>query len=320
MSKLVRGAVQGGALPPVSVLIAVYNHAPYLRECLDSILATSYPVMELIITNDASPDTSDAVIRAWLDEHPGLDVTYVLNPQNIGLTKSLNHAVKRAKYDILCMFAGDDIMLPGSIVERVRYLQENPMKLAVFADCHVIDETGRLMYRSGIEDFQRHVGMRKRYLHDDRSLLYSIVFNWSVPGPVFLCKKAFFEAVGFYDEELLVEDWDMYIRGALAGKLGFLDAYVANYRVHSASMMRQHAHTNYLLPSIEQTLEKNTARTRGLARYRLIALRKAIAYDSAQLLPERARLWLLHKALLALTNWAYRLHLRRAGVHASLRS
>ena len=305
-----RPAPHSRELPPVSVLVAVYNHAPFIRECLDSIVAAEYPVLELIIINDASPDGSDEVIRAWLSQHPDLDASYVPHEENRGITKSLNEAVQRAKYPLLCMFAGDDVMLRGSITERVRYLESHPDKLAVFADSHVIDETGRRIFESGIEDFRPEIGMRKRNLRHDDLLLCSVVFNFMVPGPVFMCKRELFEVVGFYDEELLVEDWDMYIRAALAGKLGFLDRFVADYRVHSASMMRQNKRSNRLLPSLLKTIEKNLPRASGLIKLRLIALRAAIAYDalrkdSAANPFAKATLWLNHKLLLATTNWAY---------------
>lgn len=299
-----------GTSPPVSVLVAVYNHAPFVRECLDSIVAAEYPNFELIITNDASPDGSDEVIRTWLSQHPDLDVSYVLHEENLGITRSLNEAVRRAKHPLLCMFAGDDVMLRGSITERVRYLEAHPDKLAVFADSHVIDEAGRRIFESGIEDFRPEIGMRKPNLHHDNLLLCSIVFNFMVPGPVFMCKRALFEVVGFYDEELLVEDWDMYIRAALAGKLGFLDRFVADYRIHSASMMRQHKQSNRLLPSILKTIEKNLPRASGLVKMRLIALRAAIVYDAlltdgASTQYAKSALWLNHKLLLATTHWAY---------------
>lgn len=303
-------------LPFVSVLVAVYNHAPYICECLDSILAAGYPNLELIITNDASPDDSDTQIRRWLAAHPELQVTYLLNPENLGLTRSLNRAIKLAQHDFLCMFAGDDVMLPGSVTSRVRYLQAHPHKLAVFADSHVIDETGQLTHSSGIEDLCPDIGMRKVNLQHDRLLLYSVVFNFMVPGPVFLCHKALFDSVGFYDETLLVEDWDMYLRAAAAGKLGFLDAYVANYRVQRSSMMRQHSRTNFLLPSLSATIKKNARRSKGLVRARLLALQAALAYDAAPSGYTKAWLWAVHKVLLATTNLGYRLGRQVIGTSA----
>src|SRR5581483_729516 len=118
---------------------------------------------------------------------------------------------------------------------RVRYLAQHPDKLAVFADCEVIDEHGTMLFESGIEGLYSGIGLKKRRLLCERSIASNLVFHWAVPGPVFMCRSEAYRVVGPYDERLKIEDWDMYLRLAAIGRLGFLDDYVARYRWFSGN-------------------------------------------------------------------------------------
>lgn len=256
--------------PLVSVLVPVYRHEQYIRACLDSIVASTYPALELIIVNDASPDDSDGAIRAWLLAHPTVEVQYSVHQQNLGVTKTLNELIKAAKGDFICLIAGDDLLLPTGIAQRVAYLQAHPHKLAVFADCHVIDEQGEQIYESGIEGLHQKQGLRKRFLAIDQLITLSIIFHWAVPGPVLLCRKETYALVGLYDEQLLVEDRDMYLRIAARNGLGFLDTYVACYRIQQNSMIR--TVRQEALNAVALSVWKNIALFRGIARWRLVAL------------------------------------------------
>ena len=51
--------------PKVSVIVPNYNHAPYLRQRIDSILQQSYPHFEIILLDDASTDDSVSIIRSY---------------------------------------------------------------------------------------------------------------------------------------------------------------------------------------------------------------------------------------------------------------
>ncbi len=51
--------------PTVSVIIPVYNAAPYLRQCLDSLLAQTLPELEILCVDDGSTDASSAILREY---------------------------------------------------------------------------------------------------------------------------------------------------------------------------------------------------------------------------------------------------------------
>jgi len=221
------------SLPLVSIIVPVYNHESYVAECLDSIILSSYSNVEIIVIDDASSDTSVAAVDRWIEAHREAEVVFRVHAANRGLLATLNEGVGIARGEYIFSLASDDRLLPGGTLARVQFLEERPDLLAVFADCRVIDGAGRQVHASGIEDLYAAHGMRKNALTSPSLIEHAIVFHWAVPGPVLLCRRKAFEIVGLYDETLTVEDWDLYLRLARTKKLGFVDEFVSEYRVHT---------------------------------------------------------------------------------------
>lgn len=260
----------GATWPRVTVLVLVYNMERYIAEALDSVVGTGYPALELRIIDDGSKDGTVHQIRNWIRDNPGHDVVVTVHAQNHGVTRSLNEGIREARGELICLLAADDVLLPQGIAARVRYLQENPEKLAVFADCHVIDADGNQLHESGIEGLYVLSGMRKDILAFDECVAPSIVFNWGVPGPVFMCRARAYDVVGRYDETLIAEDWDMYLRLAAIGGIGFVPAYVAKYRWHPSNV--SHTRRDQLILDGITTARRNLHRFGGMCALRLRAM------------------------------------------------
>lgn len=90
-----------------SIIIPVYNVAPYLRECLDSVLAQTYPDWEAICVDDGSTDDSGKI----LDEYAALDSRLlVIHQNNAGVSVARNTALDCSTGDWLCFIDSDDIV------------------------------------------------------------------------------------------------------------------------------------------------------------------------------------------------------------------
>jgi hypothetical protein len=136
-----------------------------------------------------------------------------------------------AEGDFITVLASDDYLLKGGIEARVDYLLKRPTLLAVFGDCLVVNEIGEVISESGLSDFRPN-GARKKALMNQALLGMELVLRWSVPGPVFTMRRETCETVGYYDESLIIEDRDFYLRLLVRGSLGFVDYNVACYRWH----------------------------------------------------------------------------------------
>lgn len=126
MEKLNCGAVN----PLVSICCATYNHAPYIRQCLDGFVMqkTNFPV-EILIHDDASTDGTQDIIREYEQRYPDIikPIYQTKNQYSKGVKVSLvyNYSRARGKYIALC--EGDDYWTdPYKLQKQVDFLESHP--------------------------------------------------------------------------------------------------------------------------------------------------------------------------------------------------
>ena len=255
----------------VSIIIPLYNHARYIERCLDSIKDDQYPTKEIVIIDDGSRDDSHVVVERWRETNIDIQDRFIfVRRENRGVARTLNELIALSTGDYIVDLASDDYLLPGGIGARVTYLRNHQEKLAVFADCTVVDEQNGFLHASGLVDLY---GARKESLADAELLPYELIINWSAPGPVLMARRELYALVGGYDETLGVEDWDLYLRLLSRNQLGFLDCPVAAYRIHGGSSMHDTARAVSLQQNMIRTITKNIDLFTGLKRFLLYGLR-----------------------------------------------
>lgn len=258
--------------PLVSIIIPLYNHELFIEQCLSSVLEDTYPRKEIVIIDDGSRDSSADIVRQWHSEHSSIlaDNFRFISRENRGLTRTLNELVGLARGELIAVLASDDYLLAGGIAARVAYLEHHNDKMAVFGDCRLVDFEGNLSEKSGLSDL--HDG-RKKHLNNSRLLPYEIVFNWCVPGPVFMARKEVYSLIGGYNENIAVEDWDFYLRMVARDLLGFIDQPVAAYRVRpddgtTKITVQQHIRFN---EAMFETVNDNITHFKGIKQAYLFA-------------------------------------------------
>ncbi|HEX2910736.1 MAG TPA: glycosyltransferase [Chloroflexia bacterium] len=130
--------------PLVSVLIAYYNHAKYVKKTLDSVLTQTYPNVEIIIVNDGSPDNAEfqKVIQEYL---PDPRVT-LINQTNQGIVAARNVAMTRAKGEYFNLLDSDDWLHPEKIERQVDFLESNRDYGLIYSDYYnVYEETNEVL-------------------------------------------------------------------------------------------------------------------------------------------------------------------------------
>ncbi len=111
-------------LPRLSVIIPNYNHAQYLPQCLEAMLAQSIQPQEILVIDDASTDNSVEVIEDYAARHPR--VRLVRNERNQGVLPNINRGLNAATADYVYFAAADDFILPGFFEKSLRLLAEHP--------------------------------------------------------------------------------------------------------------------------------------------------------------------------------------------------
>jgi len=109
----------------VSVVMATYNGEKYLREQLDSILAQTYSVYEIVIQDDCSDDSTVDIIREYIARHNNIRLS--VNTSNIGVNENFRLATMRATGDLICFADQDDVWLPEKVERQVAAIGDNAM-------------------------------------------------------------------------------------------------------------------------------------------------------------------------------------------------
>ncbi len=212
--------------PLVSVIIASYNHGPYIEASIASVLAQTYANIELLVVDDGSGDDSVARITALQQRH-GFDFRAQANQ---GLSATLNAAIKKAKGQLLVPFGSDDIMLPERIARQVAYLQNKPEVGICAGNIREIDAHGQ-PYR------QPRPAPWRRLLFDD-------VFLHRQPGAAaatLMFRREALERVGGFDPQIRLEDLLIQLKITRAGyAMDVLEDVLALYRVHPSNTYKNH--------------------------------------------------------------------------------
>lgn len=249
-------------MPKVSVLMPTYNQAGLVEATLDSVLAQDYENFEVIVRDDASPDETVAVLRAYAGRHPGR-VKVIAGEKNLGVTGNMNELLAVADGVMLCFTGGDDLFKPGRITAQVEALLAAPEAGLCHADMEWFEsDTGRVLRR------HHGAGADKARLES----LDALVEANYVGGPSVMVRKSAVPAHGFDGKLPMVSDWIFAIECGLGG-IVYVDEVLMGYRITSTSVSRN---TGRMLDEAEQTLELVGGRypqllpaaKRGMARVR----------------------------------------------------
>lgn len=239
--------------PLISVLVPCYNHQYYIIDCLDSISNNKYSEKEIVIIDDGSTDSSVDKIRNWIKNNPAFPIKFIAR-ENKGFCVTLNELIKSAAGEYIALVASDDLLTSNSLDVRISALLNNPLKLVVIGDAKVIDTNGEVILDSAIEDL--YYGKKENYLDDER-LKYSVIHEWSIPGPVMMARKDLYDIIGPYPENLLAEDLNFYMHVISKNLLIFIDETVASYRVHDLNMCRNPKNLKRIIASIIRAYMNN---------------------------------------------------------------
>ena len=126
----------------ISVVLATYNGESFLSEQLDSVVAQSYSNVEIIISDDASTDSTIAIIKAYQEKYGVEKIKANFNKENLGYTRNFEKAISLSSGDYLVFCDQDDIWLPDKIAIQYQTLSESN-GLAVFSDAFLVDANAR---------------------------------------------------------------------------------------------------------------------------------------------------------------------------------
>jgi glycosyltransferase involved in cell wall biosynthesis len=122
----------------------VYNGEPFLREALDAILAQTYEDFEVIVSDNASTDGTQAIVEEYARRDSR--VSYVRQDRNIGASANFDFVRRACRSEYFKWFAADDACSPGFLKACVEVLDSRPDVGLVYAPAACIDEESRTQY------------------------------------------------------------------------------------------------------------------------------------------------------------------------------
>jgi glycosyltransferase involved in cell wall biosynthesis len=215
-------------MPLVTVITLVYNTGNYVVEALQSVQAQTYKNIQHILIDDCSKDNSIEAVEKWILEN-NYECEFIKHQMNMGVCKSLNDGLKIAKGKYV-NFVSDDLFMPNKIEKQVEIFESSTSSVGfVYGDLQIIDNAGNIIEPSFYKVYLPYIppsGNVVKYYFD----LHPIHFLGA------MIKKSVFEEVGFFDEDLVYEDWDMGLRIARNYLYIYTNEIVASWRKHQGQM------------------------------------------------------------------------------------
>jgi glycosyltransferase involved in cell wall biosynthesis len=137
----------------VSVVIPNCNYAAYLGRTIESIVEQTYAAIELLVIDDGSSDDSKELIDRLAREHEKRfqNVESIFLSENGGKLRALNHALPKAKGEIILILDADDCLRPDCLTLTVEQLlashASNPRVGFVYTDCWLVDSSDTILSR-----------------------------------------------------------------------------------------------------------------------------------------------------------------------------
>lgn len=182
----------------VSILMPMFNEEKYIRESIESVLGQSYRNIEIIVVDDMSIDDSVNIVRQYQKKYHFIKLLLKSKTQ-LGDTR--NCALELARGDYIMNMDADDVAYPTKIEEQLYFIKENGL-----------DVSGTFVEIFGDIPIEKKIYYEKMYNFEDVSIQTLICGHHSLCNPSLMYKKSVFEKIGNYNNELINEDWDLWLR------------------------------------------------------------------------------------------------------------
>lgn len=214
--------------PIVDINIAVYNHAPYLRQTLDGVIEqkTNFP-FRLLIGDDCSTDGSIDILKEYEKKYPD-KIKVIYQPKNLGFHSTERNGIilfKNSTAKYIALLDGDDYWTnPFKLQKQVDFLEANPRIFGCFHDVMVVDETSQVIkenyYHPHKEIFNQADCIANGGAYSTGALMFRSLVLKNMP-------EWFLKAPSDYTIDLLITEF---------GDIAHLGENMGAYRIHKGGI------------------------------------------------------------------------------------
>ncbi len=205
--------------PKITIVVPIYNGSAHLSETLNSLLSQTFQNFELLAIDDGSIDTSSDIVRSFKDERIRL-----IRKENGGLCEALNHGIAQANAPYIARNDQDDISIPERLDRQLQVMESHPEAIGLFT-------------------YSTKFGARNRWSNADKLVMvpnklkeYEPMNDGCLLGSTMFVRTEAVKAVGGFRQPYYpVDDWDLEIRLAEAGKVLVLCEPLVAYRFQTSA-------------------------------------------------------------------------------------
>jgi glycosyltransferase involved in cell wall biosynthesis len=242
------------AHPLVSIITPTYNHERFIAQCIESVLAQTYPHWEQIIIDDGSTDRTAEIVAGYDDER----IAYI-RQDNRGIWRLgdiYNNALRRSNGEFIAVLEGDDYWPPYKLDRQIGAFEGSEAVLS-WGIGELVDRNGKLIsYRpNNIGPF---IGM-SRY-----DMLRDLLFNNPITACTVICKRNALISIGGFKQPEYVPyvDRPTWLELGLRGDILAIDDILGYYRIHEhqvtstmkRAMFKASTHTAKFFSSLPQEI------------------------------------------------------------------
>lgn len=216
----------------VSVIIPNFNRIESFQKAVLSVLNQSYKDFELITIDDGSDikviEENKKFIDNVKEKYNDVDIKFLENKENKGVSYSRNKGIKEAKGDYIALLDSDDLWLPKKLELQVKFIQQTNFRVV---------HTEEIWIRKGVR-----VNPMKKHKKGGGDIFYrSLELCLMSPSSIIL-EKTIFDDYGYFDESMPVcEDYDLWLRITSKERVGFIEKpLIIKYGGHADQLSKKY--------------------------------------------------------------------------------
>ncbi|MCE6991585.1 glycosyltransferase [Dyadobacter sp. CY323] len=212
--------------PLVTIILTAYNQEKYVEETLASVFYQTYPYIQLIVIDNASSDNTLALVENFKSTAPAFQI--IKNRYNAGLCTAFNQGLKIAQGKYVIDLSGDDILMADRIEKQVECFEQLSEDYGVvFSNAENINEAGRrVAYHYPVDNAGKSLSKVP-----SGDVYKNVLEKYFICTPTMMMRTKMVNELGGYDESLLFEDFDFWVRSSVRYKYFYQDEVLTSKRI-----------------------------------------------------------------------------------------
>ena len=260
--------------PRVSVIIPTYNRVAFIGDTVDSVLAQSFPDLEVIVVDDGSTDGTADLLHSKYAAEPRVRPVWQANAER---SVARNTGIREARGAWLAFLDSDDLWRPDKLARQMAALEADPSLVMAHGAYERVDETtGRadaVVISGGEGRVSGHV-------------FWSLVDSNPVSSATPVIRRSIVERCGGFTLNrrlLCFEDWDLWTRVAYHGRVAYIDVPLATHRLHRGNTERPvtgAVYRQFIASILAAVMPADAPRVRAVATGRFMDLMREAMRDA----------------------------------------